>query len=55
MVNVMESRDTPTAGKNNLVPISVSIVHYRLCTFSYMYIVTLLALDSLSLAERESI
>ena len=46
---VLESRDTPTAG-NNLIPL-FEMFMCRLCTFSYMYLVTLLALDSLSLAD----
>ena len=50
---VLESMDTPTAG-NNLIPIYIrpfAMFMSRLCTFSYMYLVTLLALASLSLAD----
>ena len=50
---VLVSRDTPTAG-SNLIPISVPFncscvgsLHFH----TIMYLVTLLALDSLSLAD----
>ena len=48
---VLESKDTPTAGKFDPIIRPFAMFMCRLCTFSYMYLVTLLALDSLSLAD----